>query len=178
MEMVSVAAPRAAHWALSHGRSSLTVEELAALLGVPVDQVRRRLHVPARRGEWVQPVRGLWVPVSPEFRTWGGPPGIELIDLMMGYLGIGYDVGWLTAAGLHGVGHQAAQVFQVAVVRQVRGRVVGRTPFEFAQRKVAGIPTVAHPTRAGSARVSSVAATMLDLATDVARREGSTTRRR
>lgn len=164
---VAVRAPDAADWALSRGLGTLTGAELADTLGVPEGQVRQRLHAPSRRGEWVMPVRGLWVPVPPEFRTWGAPPGIELIDAMMRHLGVGYYVGWLTAAGLHGAAHQAPQVFQVAVNREVRNRTVGRTRFAFAQRDVAAIPTIEHPTRSGIARVSSVAATALDVAADV-----------
>lgn len=165
-------APDLANWALAHGRASLTSAEIAELLRLPADQVRRRLHVPARRHEWVTPTRGLWVPVRPEYRTWGAPPGIEIVDAMMQHRGIGYYVGWLSAAALYGAGHQAPQVFQVAVDRQMRDRLIGRTRFVFAQRDVAGIPTIDHPTRSGSARVSSVAATMLDVADDVERAAG------
>jgi hypothetical protein len=164
---VAVRAPDAADWALSRGLGSLTGAELADALGVPEGQVRQRLQAPSRRGEWVMPVRGLWVPVPPEFRTWGAPPGIELVDAMMRHLGAGYYVGWLTAAGMHGAAHQAPQVFQVAVSREVRDRTVGRTRFVFAQRDVAAIPTIGHPTRSGVARVSSVAATAFDVADDV-----------
>lgn len=167
-----VRAPELAAWALAHGRSSLTGEEVARLLGIDENQVRRRLNAPTRRGEWVQPTRGLWVPVPPEFRTWGAPPGIEIVDSMMRHRGIGYYVGWLSAAALYGAAHQAPQVFQVAVDRQIRDRIVGRTRFVFAQRDIASIPTTPHPTRDSSARVSSVAATMLDVADDLARAAG------
>lgn len=54
----------------------------------------------------------------------------------------------------------------------MRDRVVGRTRFVFARRDVASIPITAHPTRDGSARVSSVAATMLDVADDIVRAAG------
>lgn len=165
-------APELASWALAHGRASLTSSEIAQLLDVPEDQVRRRLHAPARRNEWVTPTRGLWVPVPPEYRTWGAPPGIELVDATMRHRGISYYVGWLSAATLYGAGHQAPQVFQVAVDRQIRDRVVGRTRFVFAQRDVDRISTIEHPTRTGVARVSSVAATMLDVADDVERAAG------
>ena len=167
-----VRAPELAAWALAHGRSSLTGEEVARLLGIDENQVRRRLNAPTRRGEWEQPTRGLWVPVPPEFRTWGAPPGIEIVDSMMRHRGIGYYVGWLSAAALYGAAHQAPQVFQVAVDRQIRDRIVGRTRFMFAQRDIASIPTTPHPTRDSSARVSSVAATMLDVADDLARAAG------
>lgn len=90
----------------------------------------------------------------------------------MRHLGTSYYAGWLTAAALHGAAHQAPQVFQVATDRQVRDRTVGRTRFEFVQRDVEQIPVVAHPTRSGTARVSSVAATALDVAADVARAGG------
>lgn len=167
-----VRAPELAVWALAHGRGSLTSEEIAGLLGVDEDQVRRRLHTPARRGEWIQPTRGLWVPVPPEYRTWGAPPGVEIVDMIMRHRRIGYYVGWLSAAAIYGAAHQAPQVFQVAVDRQIRDRVVGRTRFVFAQRDVANIPTIAFPTRDGSARVSTVAATMLDVADDMIRAAG------
>ncbi len=118
------------------------------------------------------PTRGLWIPVPPEYRTWGAPPGIEIVDAMMRYRGVGYYVGWLSAAALYGAGHQAPQVFQVAVDRQMRDRVVGRTRFVFAQRDIDRVLTMDYPTRSGSARVSTAAATMLDIADDVERAGG------
>lgn len=167
-----VRAPGLADWALAHGRGSLTSTEISELLGIKENQVRQRLHAPSRRGEWVQPTRGLWVPVPPEYRTWGAPPGIEIVDQMMHHRGVHYYVGWLSAAALHGASHQAPQVFQVAVDRQVRDRIVGRTRFSFAQRDVAGIPVTLHQTRDGAARVSTIAATMLDIADDMQRAAG------
>ncbi|HTN59761.1 MAG TPA: type IV toxin-antitoxin system AbiEi family antitoxin [Protaetiibacter sp.] len=167
-----IRAPALADWALAHGRASLTGSEIAELLQVPEDQVRRRLHAPARRNEWVSPTRGLWIPVPPEYRTWGAPPGIEIVDAMLRHRGVDYYVGWLSAAALFGAGHQAPQVFHVAVGRQVRDRVVGRTRFVFAQRDVSRIPIIEYPTRSGTAKVSTVAATMLDVADDVDRAGG------
>lgn len=172
MESVAVRASQSADWALAHGRSAFTVGEMAELLQVPADQVRRRLHAPAQRNEWIMPVRGLWVAVPPEYRTWGAPPGLEIIDAMMGHLGVDYYVGWLSAAALHGAAHQAPQVFQAAVTRHVRDRTVGRTRFEFAQRDVEQIPRDQFPTRSGTAQVSTVAATALDIAADVRRAGG------
>ncbi len=165
--MGELKAPRLASWALAHGRSELTSIEVAELLHIQEDQVRRRLHEPARRGEWVTPTHGLWIPVPPEYRTWGAPPGIEIVDAMMRHRNIGYYVGWLSAAQLHGASHQAPQIFQVAVGRQARERTVGRTRFVFMQRNVAHVPTVEYPTKSGSALISSVEGTMLDVASDI-----------
>lgn len=167
MERATVRAPEMADWAISRGLTALTSVELARAMGISEGQVRQRLNAPARRGEWVMPARGLWVPVPPEYRSWGAPPGIEIIDAMMRHLGTEYYVGWLTAASLHGAAHQVPQVFQVAVDRLQRDRTVGRTRFTFARRDVTHIPVVEHRTRSGVARLSSVAATALDIATDI-----------
>lgn len=163
---VRVRAPHAADWALAHGIGSMRTDDLARLLAVPEAQVRVRLHAPMQRGEWVQPARGLWIPVAPEYRTWGAPPGIEVVAALAAHLGIDYYVGWLSAAAIHGAAHQAPQVFQVAASRPVRNRVVGRTRFEFHARPTARVPVVEIETRSGSAAVSSIAATMLDVASD------------
>ncbi len=164
-----VAAPHAAAWALSRGISAMTTEELGKIIGVPPQQVRQRLQAPSRRGEWVAPGRGLWLPVPPEYRTWGAPPGIEVIQHLAAHLEVDYYVGWLSAAELLGAAHQAPQVFQVAVARQIPDRQVGRTLFQFHHRTRVGlVPTVDHVTRSGAALVSTVAVTTLDVATDVA----------
>lgn len=171
-ELGVVKAADSADWLLSRGIASATTSDLAQMLGVDEDQVRRRLHSRVSRGEWVMPVRGLWIPIPPEYRTWGAPEGIEIIDVMMRHLGASYYVGWLSAAQVHGASHHAPQVFQVAVDKQVRNRIVGRTRFEFAQRDVDTIPVELRPTSSGSVRVSTAAVTCLDLASDVARGGG------
>ena len=167
MVTATVRAPNASDWALSRGVNALTTTELADVLGVPPGQVRQRLQAPTRRGEWTSPARGLWLPVPPEYRTWGAPPGLDVVDRLADHLGIDYYIGWLSAAELHGVAHHAPQVFQVAVSRQIRGRQVGRTRFEFHHRAAVGsLPVVEHPTRSGVARVSTLTVTALDVATD------------
>jgi predicted transcriptional regulator of viral defense system len=157
-----------ADWALARGIAHLTADEIAAILSLPVAQVRVRLRAPAQRGEWVSPMKGLWIPVPPEYRMWGAPPGIEIVAAMMAYTSVQYYVGWLAAAELHGAAHQAPQVFQVATSNDVRGRQVGRTRFEFFTRSaLARVPVESRATRTGPVQVSTLHATMLDVATDV-----------
>jgi len=168
-QRVSVRAPELANWLLSRGVSSQSTGEVAGYLGVPEDQVRRRLHVPRQRGQWVSPAHGLWIPVPLEYRTWGAPPGIEIVEALMRHMHVDYYVGWLSAAELHGAAHQAPQVFQVATSRHVRPRQAGRTRFEFQIRTgLSELPTMAFPTRSGTARVATPELTMLDVASDVA----------
>lgn len=71
-----------------------------------------------------------------------------------------------------GIGRTHGVEIVDALDLQMRDRVVGRTRLVFAQRDVAGIPTTGHPTRGGTARVSTVAATMLDVADDIVRAAG------
>ncbi|MCL2788064.1 MAG: type IV toxin-antitoxin system AbiEi family antitoxin [Micrococcales bacterium] len=164
-----VRAAQAADWAMSRGIASLTTVELAGLLGVPVSQVPQRMSVPKKRGEWVTPARGLWVPVSPEFRGWGGPPATESIVPLTRHLDVSYYVGWLAAAAVHGAAHHAPQVTHVAVSRLVRDRRVGRADLRFHTREhVDVLPGEERMTRAGPYRISTPEVTALDLASDIA----------
>lgn len=169
----AVTPAHAADWMLARGRSAATTAEMAALLGVVPDLVRVRLRPYAQRGAWVSPARGLWIPVPLEYRLWGAPEGIEIVDTLMRHLDVPYYVGWLSAAAMHGAAHHAPQVFQVAVGRHIRDRTVGRTTFRFAIREhVTTVPTERRTTRSGSAAVSTREVTMLDIATDITRAGG------
>lgn len=166
-------ASRLADWLLAHGQTRVTTAEVAELLDVPAGHVRRRLHAPSRRGEWVSPARGLWIPVPPQYRTWGAPPGLDIVDALMDYLGRDYYVGWLSAAQLYGAAHQAPQVFQVAVDRHLADRVIGRTRFEFATRPgLDALPRVTRQVSTGEVWAASPELTVLDVCDDLARASG------
>jgi predicted transcriptional regulator of viral defense system len=146
----------------------MTTEQVAELLAVPVSQVPQRLAAPKRRGEWVAPARGLWVPVPPEFRAWDGLPAAEFIAPLMAHLGVDYYVGWLAAAAVHGAAHHAPQVTHVAVSGLVRDRHVGRTVLRFHTRsQVGSLPVVRRMARSGEYLVSSPEVTALDVASDI-----------
>jgi predicted transcriptional regulator of viral defense system len=146
----------------------MTTDELAELLGSPPGQVRQRLARPVRRGEWVALGRGLWVPVAPQYRPQGGPPGNELIGDLAEHLGFDYYVGWLTAAALHGAAQHAAQVFQVAVSRNIASRKAGRVRMDFHRRERVGlVPTQPVRGYGGDVPYSTPAVTALDVAHDL-----------
>ena len=169
MPFDSVPATDLADWALSHGIAALTTEEAAHLIGVPSNQVPQRMMALRRKDRIVSPARGLWVPVPPEYRTWGAPNPTVYIDEMMAYMGCDYLVGWLASAALLGAAHHAPQVFQVAVSRNVRARTVGRSRLEFLTRSDVAKMTQAAPSPARSkAKVASAGTTMLMVAEDVA----------
>jgi hypothetical protein len=155
-------------WLLSHGITSVTNEELSALLGVSQNQMLQRLAPLVRRSEIISPCRGFWIPIPFEYRQWGAPEATYYIDRMMRYLEIDYYIGWMTAASILGAKHHAVQVFQVATERLLRNRVVGRSDFKFFQRSnVGSLPTFSHKIQTGTVKVSTRAATMLSVANDL-----------
>jgi predicted transcriptional regulator of viral defense system len=169
----SATAPHLADWALSHGWDALTTSEVAELLGVPAGQVRVRLRAPSRRGEWISPAKGLWVPVPSQHRGQGGPPAIEYIAAWMRHLEARYYVGWLSAAAIHGAAHHAPQVFQVACSKTVADRRIGRSRVEFYRRSfVTLVPVVPRRVAAGDVPVSSRETTALDVTAEPDRAAG------
>jgi predicted transcriptional regulator of viral defense system len=170
---VRVRAPELCDWLLAHGRSFVTTEQAAVLLGVPPGQVRTRLHAPVSRGELISPARGFWVPVAPQYRNWGAPPPVEVVDALMAHLARDYYVGWLSASELLGAAHQRPQVFQVAVQASVTDRQIGRSRWEFAVRsEVSQRPRTRRQVPTGYVWVSTPEVTVLDLCDDPLRAGG------
>lgn len=150
---------------LSSGTTSFTVADAARLTGQSEALARQSLKRLIDTGRVASPARGLYVPVSPEFRSWGAPPALHFLEAMMRHLDRRYYVALLSAAELHGVAHQRPQVFQVMVDRQLPSRRVGRSEMRFyTSGKIANVPTQAKPTPTGQVLVSTVEATALDLA--------------
>lgn len=150
---------------LSEGRPWATPREIAARAAVPESHVR----VAARR--WVEarlafsPVRGLYVFVPPEFRSWGVVPAEWFIDAAMRHVSRRYYVGLLTAAARHGSSHHAPQVFQVMVDKKFASRVVGRVRLQFLwSSRVGVVPAASVNTPTGTMLVGSRETTVLDLA--------------
>mgnify|MGYP000845848932 CR=1 FL=1 len=163
----SVSASNLPDWALSHGVTSLSTKDVRRLCGIPANQVSQRMAALRKGAKLFSPARGLWVPIPPEYRTWGAPDPMGYIADMMAHLGTDYLVGWLSAAERHGVSHHAAQVFQVATGKTVRARTFGRSRLGFYSRGYVGKATVsAELRRRTGVRVASPGTTMLMLAAD------------
>jgi predicted transcriptional regulator of viral defense system len=163
----SVRASELPDWALSHGVTALTTAEVMHLCGLPASQVPQRMAALRRRAKLFSPSRGLWVPIPPQYRTWGAPEPMVYIADTMRHLGADYLVGWLSAAERHGASHHAPQVFQVATGKAVRDRAFGRSRLEFHCRDYVGKATVsAGLLRGTGVRVASPGTTMLMVAAD------------
>ena len=154
-------------WLTAHGLSTVTTEECAYLLGIPINEVPQRLVRLRAKGQLVSVARGLWVAVPAEYREMGAPEPIRYIHNLMGFYESDYCVGWLSAASLHGAHHHAPQVFQVAVSKTLRKRTVGRSELQFFSRSYVPLITKSKISISnGSALVCSPGATMLMVAAD------------
>lgn len=153
-----------ADWLLARGRSAVTTDQAAKMLGVPKEQVRVRLNASVHAKRLFSPSRGLWVAIPAKYRTWGAPPALEFLDQLLVHLGREYYVGWLSAAEIHGAAHQRPQALQVAVDRPVVDRSFGRSHLRFAQQSRAGsLPRQRHNVESGHVWVSTPALTAVDL---------------
>ena len=117
--------------------------------------VKRRLAVPRR---------GFFIIVPMEYREAGAPPPAWFIDELMAHLGQPYYVGLLSAAALHGAGHQQPMVFQVVTSVPVRPMHVGQVVLGFAMcGKVEQMPVEERQTETGTMRVATAETTAFDL---------------
>jgi predicted transcriptional regulator of viral defense system len=163
--MATTTAPDLADWLLSHGRTAVTTEEVASLLGIPRDHVRVRLNQPVAEHHLFSPARGLWIPIPAEYRTWGSTPATHFLDDFLRHLGRDYYVGWLSSAELHGAAHQRPQVTQVAVNQTAANREVGRNRLIFYERhSLTNLPRLRLRVPTGEVWVSTRELTAIDLA--------------
>lgn len=155
-------------WLISHGIITFTTEECAHLLGANLIEVPNKLVYLRKNHKIVALARGLWAVVPEEDRLMGAPEPIRYMDSMMDFYQREYCVGWLTAAALHGVSHQAPQVFQVAVDKMLRDKKIGRSKLEFYHRSYIYQLTKQRMTlSSGSVIVPTVGATMLMVCADL-----------
>lgn len=151
-------------WLLARGRSWVTTQEAAELLGIADGHVAPTLARWRQRGHLFSPTKGLYVVVPPEYRSWGAVPPSNFIDPLMAHLGHRYYVSLLSAAERHGYAHQRPQVFQVMTPARLRDRAFGRVRIRFiTSASMSGRPVDEVNTPTGTMRVSTVATTVLDL---------------
>lgn len=153
-----------ADWLLARGRHWVTSAEVASLLGIPPEQVAPRLAGARRRGHLFSPTKGAYVPIPPEYRSWGAVPAAHFIDSMMLHLDHPYYVGLLSAAELFGVAHQRPQVFQVVTTARLRDRSFGRVDISFITvADMASRPTTTRNTPTGTVCLSTPEVTLFDV---------------
>ena len=151
---------------LSSGRTVFTATEAEQALGVGHGAFLDAAERLQRRKALLNPRRGFYVVVPPQFGSWGAPPPAWYIDALMRHEGKAYYVGLLKAAELHGATHQAVMEFQVVSAKRFSNIRAGRNLIVFYFRKdmeavTAGIE--GRKTDTGTMKISSAALTALDL---------------
>jgi len=108
--------------------------------------------------------RGFYVIVPLEYTTGGIVPSDWFIDDLMNFLEQPYYVGLLTAAALHGAGHQQPQEYQVVVAKPERAiRTANLNLRFFPKKSMAQAPVSRVKSYTGYMAVSTPATTALDL---------------
>ena len=146
------------------GRYTFFRQEAEAGTGASSLAVQTALRRLKKRGRIASPRRGFYVVVPPEYRAAGCPPASWFIDELMGHLGLSYYVGILSAAALHGAGHQQPMVFQVIADRPTRPMMAGRVRIEVhASRTATAMPISRVQTETGTMGVATAETTAFDL---------------
>lgn len=148
----------------SQGRYVFFRSDAVAHSGLSAESVKKALQRLARRGR-IAKVKNYFFAIVPlEYVAAGSPPASWFIDDLMAAMQRPYYVGLLTAAGLHGASHHAAQQFQVLTNRPIRPITVGRSEIRFYASKFvnrAAVSNVKTPT--GAMRFSTPETTAVDL---------------
>lgn len=146
------------------GRYVFTREDAEGGLGgsrIAVQTALRRLK---QKGRIASPRRGFYVVVPPEYRAAGCLPASWFIDDLMIHLGLHYYVGLLSAAALHGAGHQQPMIFQVIADRATRPMQAGRVLIEVhTSRTVKVMPVTRIETETGTMVVAAPETTAFDV---------------
>ncbi|MXZ70723.1 MAG: hypothetical protein F4Z04_04330 [Acidobacteria bacterium] len=151
---------------LSAGRTVFTAKEAERALGVGHGAFLDAAERLQRRQALLNPRRGFYVVVPPQYASWGGPPPAWYIDALMRHEGQAYYVGLLKAAELHGATHQAVMEFQVMSAKRLPKIRAGRNVIVFYFRKNLNAVTAGtedRKTDTGTMKISSAALTALDL---------------
>ncbi len=110
----------------SQGRYSFTLAELRRAFELSDEALKKALHRLVRKQK-IAPVRqGFYVVVPPEYLATGILPPHLFIDDLMKFLGKPYYVGLLSAAALHGAGHQQPQEFYVVTTKPAHRPIESR----------------------------------------------------
>ena len=146
------------------GKYFFTRADAGAVTNASDAAIKMTLHRLKRRGSIVSPRRDFFVVVPREYRSVGSPPATWFIDDLMRHQGRRYYVALLSAAALHGAGHQQPMAFQVMVDGTERAIEVGRVRVEFhVSSRFEGAATQTLQTETGTMTVATPETTAFDL---------------
>ena len=155
---------------LGRGRAYLTKAEAMKAAGLSATAFAAAAARLARQRRLASPKHGFYIILRPEDRAAGGPAPARWIDPLIHHLGLDYRISLLRAAAFHGASHQAAQVFQVIVPKQLRTIAIDRQRIQFVYQVPRAFTAVNKApwldqlkTDAGFAKVAGVELLLLDV---------------
>ncbi|MEE9170762.1 MAG: type IV toxin-antitoxin system AbiEi family antitoxin [bacterium] len=101
----------------SEGMYSFTFSDLLKNFSVRREALKAALNRLVRKGRIVSARKGFYVIVPPEYSQRGILPPSLFINDLMDFLSKPYYIGLLSAAAMHGAGHQQPQEFYVITVK-------------------------------------------------------------
>lgn len=126
--------------------------------------IKMTLYRLKKNGVLVSARRDFFVVVPREYRSAGSPPASWFIDDLMRHRGRRYYVALLSAAAIHGAGHQQPMAFQVITDAAERDVEMGRVRIEFhVSNLVESAATERVQTETGSMLVSTPETTAFDV---------------
>ena len=148
----------------ANGRHTFMKKEAQKALGATDIAIKYALYRLKTKGEIIDPVRGFYIIIPPEYSKAGCLPPEQFVDDLMHYLKERYYVGLLNAAQLYGAAHQNPQVFQVLTNQKRRNIECGSFKISFiTKHDIEQTPTQQFKTPRGYYLVSSPEATAMDL---------------
>jgi hypothetical protein len=146
------------------GRYVFSRADAAGVTNASDAAIKMTLYRLKQSGAIVSPRRDFFVVVPREYRSAGSPPASWFIDDLMLHMGRRYYVGLLTAAALHGAGHQQPIAFQVMVDSAERDIRVGPVRIDFHMSSVfEGAATEPMQTETGTMQVATPETIAFDL---------------
>lgn len=149
---------------LADGRISFSIDDMATL-EVEQATLSKALYRLVQKGAIYPIRRGYYAVITPEYMRRGIVPETLFVDDLMGYLNREYYVSLLSAAALHGAGHQQPMSFFITHNgNPLRNIVSDKHHINFINRKVWGKDVVMPmKTKSGYLHVSTPEATLFDL---------------
>ena len=146
------------------GRYTFTKKEAQKALNITNIAIKYALYRQKTKGRLIDPVRGFYVIIPPEYRKVGSLPPEQFIDDLMRYLKGYYYVGLLSAAELYSAAHQKPQIFQVVTNQKRRDIKCGSFKISFITKfNIKQMPMQQFKTPRGYYLVSSPEVTAMDL---------------
>lgn len=117
------------------GKCSFTIQEAVNMTGKKPEHIISAMYRQRKEGNIVNPVKGLYVIVPPEYRFIGCLPEHILIPLIMDYWKQDYYVCLLSAAEFYSASHQKPQLYQVMLNKQMQNIHCGKVRIQFIYKK-------------------------------------------